>query len=167
MRERNNIMDIIPRPIIRAASILFENRHICLVKQVVTDVRHWALPGGKLELGERFSECIEREFREETGLDVQVRELLYMTDRITYNPFSHIVHISFLVDRLGNEALPFEWKHLDPHPSSSSDAMREIKMAPVDELEKYGFSKIYCRLIQENFPGRGCYKGDYFTFYGE
>lgn len=156
-----------PRPIVRAASILMENGRICLVKQAVTDTRHWALPGGKLELGEKLSECIAREFKEETGLDVQVRELLYVTDRIVSDPYSHLVHMSFLVDRLGDRTLPLEWKHTDPYPSSSSGVIREIKMVPVDELDEYGFSSVFCKLLKDNFPGRGSYKGDFRTFYGE
>ena len=156
-----------PRPIIRAASILIENGRICLVKQAVTDTRHWALPGGKLELGEKLSECITREFKEETGLDVQVRELLYVTDRIISDPHTHLVHMLFLVDRLGDKGLPLKWKYTDPYPPSSSDTTREIKMVPVNELDKYGFSLAFGKLVKDNFPGRGSYKGDFRAFYGE
>jgi ADP-ribose pyrophosphatase YjhB (NUDIX family) len=156
-----------PRPIIRAASILIENESICLVKQAVTDTRHWALPGGKLELGEKLSECITREFKEETGLTVQVRELLYVTDRIISDPYSHVVHMLFLVSRLENKGLPAEWQHTDPYPSSASDSIRELKMVPLHELDKYGFSPVFCKLVKDNFPGRGSYKGDFRIFYGE
>ena len=158
---------VVPRPMIRAASVLIENGRMCLVKQEVTDSRHWSLPGGKLELKEKLSECVSREFKEETGLDVQVRELLYVTDRITSSPNTHVVHMSFQVDRLGTEEIPIEWTHNDPHPSASSDTIREIKMVPVYELGEYGFSPVFCKLVKEGFPGRGSYKGDYFTFYNE
>ncbi len=156
-----------PRPIIRAASVLIENGRICLVKQEVTKTRYWALPGGKLEVGETLAECIAREFKEETGLEVRVRELLYVTDRIITNLDIHLVHMSFLVDRLGDETLPLEWKHTDPHPSASSDTTREIRMVPVNELDKYGFPSAFSKIVMDNFPGRGSYKGDFRAIYGE
>ena len=160
-------IDATPGPIIRAASILIEDGRICLVKQEVTDTRHWALPGGKLELGETLSECIAREFIEETGLEVRVRELLYVTDRIVTDPFLHLVHMSFLVEKEEDKILPLEWKHADPHPPASSDTTREVRMVAVNDLDKYGFPPAFCNILKDNFPGRGSYLGDFHAVYGE
>ena len=38
--------------------------------------REWELPGGPPALGEELTACLVREIREETGLEVQVHELL-------------------------------------------------------------------------------------------
>jgi len=152
---------------IRPASILLDEGRICLVKQKVTEKRLWSLPGGKLELREKLSECVSREFKEETGLGVRVLELLYVTDRITTNPDTHVVHMSFLVEKSENRELPEEWTHVDPFPSDSSDSIREIRMVNIDDLEQYGFSPVFHGLVKDGFPGRGSYKGDFFTFYNE
>ncbi len=78
-------------PTVRAACVLIENHRILLVKQNVTATRHWSLPGGHLEFGETLGDCVVREMKEETGLDIADRQLLYITDRIVGD--THVVHI--------------------------------------------------------------------------
>ncbi len=38
---------------------------------------YWLFPGGGIEPGESESECVQREMREETGLDVRVDDLIF------------------------------------------------------------------------------------------
>ncbi len=150
---------------VRPTGILIENQKILLIKQDVTEKRHWSLPGGKLEPGESIEQCLVREMKEETGLDISVRELLYVCDRIQKD--NHVVHMTFLIDRVGEEILSPNWKHKDLHASSSSKTIREICMVPVDELTTYGFSPEFYQLVKADFPERGSYKGDFNTFFGE
>jgi ADP-ribose pyrophosphatase YjhB (NUDIX family) len=42
----------------------------------------WTLPGGLLELGETLAEGVLREVREETGMSVEIVELIELIDRI-------------------------------------------------------------------------------------
>jgi ADP-ribose pyrophosphatase YjhB (NUDIX family) len=151
--------------IVRAAGILIEANRLLLIKQYVTPTRGWSLPGGKLEVDETIEQCLVREMREETGLDVKIKELLYVTDRFRGSD-THVVHMSFLLERIGENTGEFEWTHLDPRPSKSSPELREIKMVPIEELTTFGFTPKFSELLKNNFPDRG-YKGDYHTFYGE
>jgi mutator protein MutT len=151
--------------IVRPTGIFIEDNRILLVKQYVTDRRGWSMPGGKLEAGETIEQCLVREWKEETGLDVAVKELLYVTDR--FSSHNHTVHMTFLLERTGEKPGGFEWTHQDQHTSKSSRTLREIRMVPINEITSYGFSSTFYQLVKNNFPGRGSYQGDFDTFYGE
>jgi len=68
----------------RVTGVLAEGNRILLLKQDVTksSSRKWSLPGGTLEAGETIECCPIREMKEETGLDVEIGDLLYICDRI-------------------------------------------------------------------------------------
>ncbi|GAB7192142.1 NUDIX domain-containing protein [Kineococcus sp. NUM-3379] len=53
-----------------SAVIVDEDGRILLHRR--RDNGKWALPGGKMELGESLGDCAVREVREETGLDVEL-----------------------------------------------------------------------------------------------
>jgi len=47
------------------------------------------LPGGGLEIGEGTRDCLKREFKEETGLDVTVGAHIYTTDFFQISAFNN------------------------------------------------------------------------------
>jgi ADP-ribose pyrophosphatase YjhB (NUDIX family) len=152
--------------VVRPTGILIEDDRILLVRQYVTSTRGWSMPGGKLEAGETIEQCLAREWKEETGLDIKIKELLYITDRFR-NSDTHVVHMIFLIERTGEKPGKLEWTHQDLHVSSSSPPVREIRMAPIEELTALGFTSKFYQLVKTGFPGRGSYQGDFYSFYGE
>jgi len=146
------------KPEVRVAGVLIEDNKILIVKQNVTETRQWALPGGKLEFGETIEQCMIREMKEETGLDVAVKELLYITDRLYQS--DHIVHIMLLVKKIGGQLR--SGKELE----KETEKIKELAMVPIDHLQDYGFPTAFGELIGLNFPDRGSYKGDFRDFYG-
>lgn len=56
------------------AAILDESGRVLLQKRAYE--KQWGFPGGVMELGESFSDTAIREVKEETGLDVAVREIV-------------------------------------------------------------------------------------------
>lgn len=65
-----------------------ENKEILLSNERYANLSFTKFPGGGLEWGEGFTECLIREFKEEFDLDVQVGELFYITDFFQASAFS-------------------------------------------------------------------------------
>ncbi|MCM3666137.1 NUDIX hydrolase [Mesobacillus subterraneus] len=62
----------------RVAAIMIVDDHVLIHKQVKD--KHWALPGGRVELLEDSQTSIVREVKEELGIDVKVDRLLWFTE---------------------------------------------------------------------------------------
>jgi 8-oxo-dGTP pyrophosphatase MutT (NUDIX family) len=65
-----------PNSLVPACGVLAVDDRGRLLLQRRRDTEQWALPMGKMELGERPSECAIRETLEETGVDVTLTGLL-------------------------------------------------------------------------------------------
>lgn len=136
---------------IRVTGILIENEQILLVKQRVSDKRNWSLPGGRLERGETLSKGLQREMKEETGLDIEIVRLLYVCDVKTSG--NTILHISFLVRRIGG-SIELPTNEFDENP------IHDVQFVSISKLSKYGFSEEFVQLLQNGFPNSGNYVGD-------
>ncbi|MCH5350203.1 MAG: NUDIX hydrolase [Oscillospiraceae bacterium] len=136
---------------IRVTGILIENNELLIVKQKLSDSRDWSLPGGRLERGETIEHGLKREFKEETGLDVEVVKLLYVCD--VQSSSNTVLHITFLVKRLGGE-ITLPTNEFDANP------IHDVRFVPVDELTGYGFSPKFAERVRQNFPQSGSYMGD-------
>ncbi|HYG16192.1 MAG TPA: (deoxy)nucleoside triphosphate pyrophosphohydrolase [Bacteroidia bacterium] len=61
----------------------------------------WEFPGGKMEAGETYEECMHREIREELGVDIAILESLDYCDQ--YYPERTIRLIPFICEITSNE----------------------------------------------------------------
>ncbi len=61
----------------------------------------WALPGGFVDLGEHLADAAVREAKEETGLDVELRELFHAYSDPARDPRSHTVSTVFVARAAG------------------------------------------------------------------
>ena len=74
---------------VRVYGILLDNENRLLVSdEFIRGAYITKLPGGGLEFGEGTRDCLKREFKEETGLDVTIGEHIYTTDFFQISAFN-------------------------------------------------------------------------------
>jgi ADP-ribose pyrophosphatase YjhB (NUDIX family) len=66
-------------PKVDVRGVVFRDGRVLLVRGL--DDRQWTLPGGWAEVGERPSQAVEKEVREESGYEVRAVKLLAVQDR--------------------------------------------------------------------------------------
>lgn len=82
--------------------VLVEDRKVLLTDTRVPSGVITNFPGGGLELGEAPCEALAREFKEETGIDVRIGELLFCSQLFQQNPeypSEQLMHIYYRVYR--------------------------------------------------------------------
>ena len=111
----------------------------------------WSIPGGLLEVGETIEQGIVRELAEETGLEVQVVELIEVFERIfpappnadgtpgdPARPQYHFVILDYLCEIRGGTL------------SAGSDAL-EIAWAREEELVNFDVTVAVSRVLRKAF----------------
>lgn len=108
------------QPRVAVGAIVFKDDKILLVRRGHPPAEGvWAIPGGRVELGETMREAAEREIREETGLNVQAKEPVFVFDVLIKDETGkirfHYVIVDLLADlvggalRAGDDALEARW----------------------------------------------------------
>jgi ADP-ribose pyrophosphatase YjhB (NUDIX family) len=88
-------------PIIGVVAVILHHGEVLLVRRANPPLQgEWSLPGGVLELGEKLRDGVAREVLEETGLDVQVGQLLDVVDSIFPDREGRMQYHYVLVDYL-------------------------------------------------------------------
>lgn len=121
---------------VRANGLLIQDTSILLVQiqSPVSGKRVWMPPGGGLEFGELMENCLEREFREETGLHIQVGELQFINELI--EPPFHAVELYYKVTQTGGRLKLGR----DPEYGPSSQILKDIKWIPFSVISEMSIS---------------------------
>jgi len=103
------------------------------------DAGLWSIPGGLVEVGERTSDAAVREAREETGLDVDIVDVLGVVDKIVRDEARrvkyHFVIIDYLAEPRGGSM------------KAASDAL-EARWAKAEELPGYELPPTLVELLK-------------------
>jgi len=69
------------RPCVAVGAVVFKDGRVLLVRRGQPPAQDlWAIPGGKVGLGETLQEAAEREIFEETGIIIRARHPIYTFD---------------------------------------------------------------------------------------
>lgn len=90
----------------RYQGLIVENDKVLLIKhrEHATGRAYWVIPGGGIEAGETEEQCIIREVREETNLEVEVEGLLFDEPAHPDGPYRW--RKTFLCRPIGGKASP-------------------------------------------------------------
>jgi mutator protein MutT len=89
------------RPFVGVGAVIVDSARVVLIRRRFEPLAgEWSLPGGTVEAGETLEDCVTREMREETGLDVEVGPVIEVFDRITRDDNGRVRYHYVLVDYL-------------------------------------------------------------------
>jgi len=140
------------QPLVGVGGVVIDNGRALLIRRGSPPLEGtWSIPGGMLELGETLMQGVVRELAEETGLEVNVVELIEVFERIfpappnadgtpgdVSRPQYHFVILDYLCELRGGALC------------AASDAL-EFAWAREEELLKFDLTAAVTRVLRKAF----------------
>jgi ADP-ribose pyrophosphatase YjhB (NUDIX family) len=116
-------------PVVGVGVVVWRADQVLLIKRGRPPRQHeWSLPGGRQELGETVADAAQREVYEETGIVVEIRDVVAVVDLIDRDADGQVRFHYTLIDLLA------EWRAGEP---VAADDAAAIAWATLDQLDQY------------------------------
>ncbi len=143
------------RPCVAVGAVVFKGNRVLLVRRGRPPSQGlWAIPGGKVDLGETLQAAAEREIHEETGIVISARQPIHTFDLLEKDGSGRIRYHYIIVDliadyvsgaiRAGDDALdacwasPGDMDSLSVNPATASLLQRKFGFGPASAGEGSG-----------------------------
>ena len=131
-------------PITGVGVVVLKGDQVLLVRRgQEPGLGRWGLPGGAIELGETVAQAAEREVAEECGIEIEIRDVIEVIDRIIPDDGGQVKYHYILIDLLA--------EHRRGDPTASSDAAEACWISE-NELDQLGLypetRRVICKGLQ-------------------
>lgn len=135
-------MPSIEFPVLGVGAVVRRGDAVLLVKRGKAPYRgEWAIPGGRVHVGESLKQAAEREILEETGVFIEAGEVVYTFEYIERQG-SEVAHHFVVLDLAG--------RYLSGEPKAGDDAqeaawilLSELERLPVNATTREALTKLF------------------------
>lgn len=110
---------------IRIAVLLRKDDSVLLVRHRKPHATYWLVPGGGLEYCESIEQCAQRELMEELGLEIQLGDLVYVSESIPPDRHRHVLNLYYKGEITGGELK-----------LGDEEVLAGAEFVPIDRLEE-------------------------------
>jgi 8-oxo-dGTP diphosphatase len=138
------------QPILGVGAVIVHNGRVLIVKRANHPSQgQWSIPGGRVELGETLEAAVQREMREETGLEVRVGPLLEVFERVEREDNRiryHFVILDYLCACIGGALC-------------AGDDAEDVAWVTAEELPRYGVTDAAAAVIRRGLARHEAHEG--------